>query len=95
MSLGLAGPLRGRVKVGGGEDLDLTWDHPAQESQHRHRAHLVARGSGSFEGRIEDLAIVVSGHLAHELARGGGGLGLATLCVGGGQGQAVVLEVTG
>ena len=31
-------------------------------------------------------------HLALELRRRGGGHGLATLCVGGGQGQAVVLE---
>ncbi|MBL9079652.1 MAG: acetyl-CoA C-acyltransferase [Planctomycetes bacterium] len=30
--------------------------------------------------------------LAHELRRRGGGHGLATLCIGGGQGQAVVLE---
>jgi len=31
-------------------------------------------------------------HLAGSLRRSGGGVGLATLCVGGGQGQAVVLE---
>jgi len=30
--------------------------------------------------------------LAHEMSRRGAGLGLATLCIGGGQGSAMVLE---
>jgi acetyl-CoA acetyltransferase family protein len=34
----------------------------------------------------------IVGSLAHQLARNGGGTGLATLCIGVGQGQAVVLE---
>jgi acetyl-CoA C-acetyltransferase len=33
--------------------------------------------------------------LAHELRRRGGGIGVATLCGGGGQGEAMVIEVTG
>jgi acetyl-CoA C-acetyltransferase len=32
-------------------------------------------------------------HLAHELRRRGGGLGAAALCGGGGQGDAILLEV--
>ncbi|MDT0470264.1 hypothetical protein, partial [Streptomyces gibsoniae] len=31
-------------------------------------------------------------HLAHELRRRGGGIGLAALCIGVGQGIAIVLE---
>jgi acetyl-CoA C-acetyltransferase len=34
-------------------------------------------------------------HLALELARRGGGLGAAGLCGGGGQGEALLLQVTG
>ncbi len=34
----------------------------------------------------------IVGHLAHELARRGGGVGLAAICIGVGQGLAVVLE---
>jgi acetyl-CoA C-acetyltransferase len=33
------------------------------------------------------------GTLVHELRRDGGGLGLAAICSGGGQGDAVLLEV--
>jgi acetyl-CoA C-acetyltransferase len=35
----------------------------------------------------------ILGSLVHELRRNGGGLGLATICSGGGQGDAVLLEV--
>jgi acetyl-CoA C-acetyltransferase len=35
----------------------------------------------------------IVGTLVHELRRGGGGLGLAAICSGGGQGDAVLLEV--
>ena len=35
----------------------------------------------------------ILGTLVHELRRGGGGLGLAAICSGGGQGDAVLLEV--
>jgi acetyl-CoA acetyltransferase family protein len=34
----------------------------------------------------------IVGHLAHELARRGGGIGVATICIGVGQGLAIVLE---
>lgn len=34
----------------------------------------------------------IIGHVAHELARRGGGVGVATICIGVGQGLAVVLE---
>ena len=37
----------------------------------------------------------IIGALAHELARRGGGLGVAAICSGGGQGDAIVLEVNG
>lgn len=37
----------------------------------------------------------ITGHLLHELRRRGGGLGLGTACIGGGQGAAVIVEVTG
>ncbi|MFQ5746562.1 MAG: acetyl-CoA C-acetyltransferase [Gemmatimonadota bacterium] len=35
----------------------------------------------------------ITGHLLHELKRRGGGLGLGSACIGGGQGMAVVVEV--
>ena len=35
----------------------------------------------------------ITGHLLYELARRGGGYGLGTACIGGGQGAAVVVEV--
>ena len=35
----------------------------------------------------------IVGTLVHELRRNGGGLGLAAICSGGGQGDAVLLEV--
>ena len=34
-------------------------------------------------------------HLAYELKRGGGGIGVAALCGGGGQGDALVIKVDG
>ncbi|MCG8468142.1 MAG: acetyl-CoA C-acetyltransferase [Gemmatimonadetes bacterium] len=35
----------------------------------------------------------ITGHLLHELERRGGGLGLGSACIGGGQGAAVIVEV--
>ncbi|MEE8595704.1 MAG: acetyl-CoA C-acyltransferase, partial [Gemmatimonadota bacterium] len=35
----------------------------------------------------------ITAHLLHELGRRGGGLGLGSACIGGGQGIAVVIEV--
>ena len=37
----------------------------------------------------------IVGALVHELGRRGGGLGVAAICSGGGQGDAIVIEVTG
>ncbi len=37
----------------------------------------------------------ITGHLLHELKRRGGGLGLGSACIGGGQGAAVIVEVAG
>jgi acetyl-CoA C-acetyltransferase len=37
----------------------------------------------------------IVGALVHELRRGGGGIGCAAICSGGGQGDAIVLEVEG
>ena len=37
----------------------------------------------------------ILGALVHELRRRGGGLGVAAICSGGGQGDAVILEVNG
>jgi acetyl-CoA C-acetyltransferase len=37
----------------------------------------------------------IVGALVHELRRRGGGLGCAAICSGGGQGDAIVLEVNG
>ena len=37
----------------------------------------------------------IVGTLVHELRRNGGGLGLAAICSGGGQGDAVIIEVNG
>ncbi|MEJ2343214.1 MAG: hypothetical protein P8Y10_13565 [Gemmatimonadales bacterium] len=35
----------------------------------------------------------ITAHLLHELRRRGGGLGLGSACIGGGQGIAMVVEV--
>lgn len=37
----------------------------------------------------------IVGALVHELGRRGGGLGVAAICSGGGQGDAIVIEVPG
>ena len=37
----------------------------------------------------------ILGSLVHELRRRGGGLGVAAICSGGGQGDAVIVEVNG
>lgn len=37
----------------------------------------------------------ITGHLLHELRRRGGGIGLGSACIGGGQGAAVIVEVDG
>ena len=37
----------------------------------------------------------IVGALVHELGRRGGGLGVAAICSGGGQGDAIVIEVAG
>jgi acetyl-CoA C-acetyltransferase len=37
----------------------------------------------------------ILGSLVHELRRRGGGLGVAAICSGGGQGDAIILEVNG
>ncbi|HEV7401151.1 MAG TPA: thiolase family protein, partial [Solirubrobacterales bacterium] len=37
----------------------------------------------------------IVGSLVHELGRRGGGLGVAAICSGGGQGDAIVIEVSG
>jgi acetyl-CoA C-acetyltransferase len=37
----------------------------------------------------------IVGSLVHELNRRGGGIGVAAICSGGGQGDAIVIEVDG
>jgi acetyl-CoA C-acetyltransferase len=37
----------------------------------------------------------ILGSLVHELRRRGGGLGVAAICSGGGQGDAIIVEVNG
>ena len=37
----------------------------------------------------------ILGTMVHDLRRNGGGLGLAAICSGGGQGDAIVIEVNG
>jgi acetyl-CoA C-acetyltransferase len=37
----------------------------------------------------------ILGSLVHELRRRGGGLGVAAICSGGGQGDAIIIEVNG
>ncbi|MDP9026346.1 MAG: 3-oxoadipyl-CoA thiolase, partial [Actinomycetota bacterium] len=48
-------------------------------------AIAIGHPLGASGGRI-------IGHLAHELERRGGGIGVAAICIGVGQGLAVVLE---
>ena len=53
---------------------------------------------GKWKNRLETFPIGMSGNrlaltLANELRRRGGGLGAAALCGGGGQGDALLLEV--
>ena len=55
---------------------------------------LMAGSSGMPFARVAMRHGIV-GALIHELRRRGGGLGCAAICSGGGQGDAIVLEVNG
>ncbi len=55
----------------------------------------VNGGAIAFGHPIGASGARLVGALVHELRRRGGGLGVAAICSGGGQGDAIVLEVTG
>ena len=50
---------------------------------------------GIDESKVNVNGGRIVGALVHELRRRGGGLGCAAICSGGGQGDAIVLEVNG
>ena len=53
----------------------------------------VNGGAIAFGHPIGASGARIVGALVHELGRRGGGLGVAAICSGGGQGDAIVLEV--
>jgi acetyl-CoA acetyltransferase len=55
-------------------------------------ALLLAGVPPTVPGTLGCSGARILGSLAHELRRRGGGLGLAAICIGVGQGLAVVLE---
>jgi acetyl-CoA C-acetyltransferase len=55
----------------------------------------VNGGAIAFGHPIGASGARIVGALVHELARRGGGLGVAAICSGGGQGDAIVVEVPG
>ena len=55
----------------------------------------VNGGAIAFGHPIGASGARIVGALVHELGRRGGGLGVAAICSGGGQGDAIVLEVNG
>ena len=61
--------------------------------------HYLATGetlpADGYRMLRDDFAAIFVGALVHELRRRGGGLGVAAICSGGGQGDAIVLEVNG
>jgi acetyl-CoA acetyltransferase len=51
------------------------------------------RVMGSGRGRIGASGARILGTMIYELRRNGGGLGLAAICSGGGQGDALLIKV--
>ena len=89
-------------------DLDLLELNEAFAAVALHSTRMLFDGSADAEERVNvNGGGVALGHpigcsgarivvtLVHELRRRGGGLGAAALCGGGGQGDALVLKVTG
>ena len=62
---------------------------------------VIARSAGDSEPTSTNIATIgasgarILGTLVYELRRRGGGLGCAAICSGGGQGDAVIVEVNG
>ena len=56
---------------------------------------LKFRLRGSTDAGTEKVRARIIGTLVHELRRRGGGLGCAAICSGGGQGDALIVEVNG
>jgi acetyl-CoA C-acetyltransferase len=80
--------LKALEKIGKSpEDVDLWEINEAFAS--------VALNSVRMLGIDEEKVNVNGGAIVHELRRRGGGLGVAAICSGGGQGDAIVIEVNG
>ena len=60
----------------------LTWDDGA------------TRGAIALTHPLGATGARITTHLLHELKRRGGGVGLGSACIGGGQGIAVIVEVS-
>ena len=89
-------------------DIDLLEINEAFAAVALHSTRLLFNGNGSAEDKVNvNGGAVALGHpigctgarltvsLLHELKRRGGGIGVAALCGGGGQGDAVVYRVAG
>lgn len=89
-------------------DLDLVEINEAFAAVALHSTRMLFNGNNEAEEKVNvNGGAVALGHpigctgarltvtLLHELKRRGGGLGLATLCGGGGQGDAIVYRVSG
>ncbi len=87
-------------------DLDLLEINEAFAAVALHSTRMLFDGNGAAEDRVNvNGGGVALGHpigctgaritvtLLHELSRRGGGLGVAALCGGGGQGDAVIYRV--
>ncbi|HEX2241409.1 MAG TPA: acetyl-CoA C-acetyltransferase [Actinomycetota bacterium] len=87
-------------------DLDLVEINEAFAAVALHSTRMLFNGNGDAEDKVNvNGGAVALGHpigctgarntvtLLHELRRRGGGVGLATLCGGGGQGDAVIYRV--
>jgi acetyl-CoA C-acetyltransferase len=90
----------------GANDLDLVEINEAFAAVALHSTRMLFNGSADAEDRVNvNGGAVALGHpigctgaritvtLLHELRRRGGGLGCATLCGGGGQGDAIIYRV--
>ena len=86
---------RGRRPVGDQRGVRVGRDQLGADARHRRGKVNVNGGAIALGHPIGASGARIVGALVHELRRRGGGLGCAAICSGGGQGDAIVLEVNG